>query len=142
MYYVHSLHEVYGPVVRIAPEEVAVADPDGVAQIHRIGGGFLKGPWYMGTNDAPEPGIFAMVNPKEHAQRRKLFAKAFSNSSLRQNWEPTIKEKVTLAVARIKDDAQKGDADILKWWTLMATDIMAHLSFGESFHMLELGEVS
>ncbi|CAK7224183.1 hypothetical protein SEUCBS140593_005484 [Sporothrix eucalyptigena] len=140
MYYVHALHEQYGPVVRISPEEVAVADPESVAQIHRIGGGFLKGPWYTGTNNAPEPGIFAMVNPKDHAQRRRLFAKAFSNTSLRQNWEPTVQEKVKLAVSRIKEEAMQGEADMLKWWTLMATDIMAHLSFGESFHMLELGE--
>jgi hypothetical protein len=64
--------------VRIAPREVAVADPDGVAQmIHRIGGGFLKGPWYEEINHTPEAGILAMVDPKKHAQRRKLFAKAF-----------------------------------------------------------------
>ncbi|KAL1891312.1 hypothetical protein Sste5346_007772 [Sporothrix stenoceras] len=141
MYYVHDLHAKYGPVVRIAPDEVAVADPEGVAQIHRIGSGFLKGPWYAGINNAPELGIFAMVNPKDHSQRRRLFAKAFSNTSLRQNWEPTIHEKVKLAVSKIKDDIQqKKEADMLKWWTLMATDLMANLSFGESFHMLEQGE--
>jgi hypothetical protein len=61
---------------------------------------------------------------------------------LRQNWESVIREKVELAVAKIKDDAKRGDADVLKWWTFMTTDVMGHLSFGESFHMLELGEVT
>lgn len=32
-------------------------------------------------------------------------------------------------------------ADILKWWTLMATDVITQLSFGESFEMLEQGKV-
>lgn len=142
MHYVHALHQTYGPVVRIGPNEVAVADPDGFAQIHRIGGGFLKAPWYAEATGAPEPGIFDMIDPKQHSQRRKLFSRAFSNSSLRQNWEPAIREKVELAVSRIKAEAQTGDSDILKWWTFMTTDVMGHLSFGESFNMLQVGEVS
>ncbi|KAJ9165730.1 Cytochrome P450 [Coniochaeta hoffmannii] len=140
MYYVDSLHQFYGPIVRISPHEVAVADPESVAKIHRIGSGFLKSSWYQAFNKAPEPGIFSMIDPKQHAQRRKLFAKAFSNASLKANWEPSIREKAELAVARIKDEAQRGEADVLKWWTLMATDVIGHLSFGESFGMLQIGQ--
>jgi len=84
-----------------------------------------------------------MRDAHAHAARRKLFARAFSNSSLKSNWDVEVRRKVSLAVRRIKQDAsgaQKG-ADVLKWWTLMATDVIAHLSFGESFNMLELGKV-
>jgi cytochrome P450 len=82
-----------------------------------------------------------MRDPHQHAARRRLFARAFSNNSLLTHWEPEIRQKTQLAVAKIKNDAQNGSADILKWWTLMATDVIAHLSFGESFRMLELGKV-
>ncbi|GKT66358.1 cytochrome P450 [Colletotrichum tofieldiae] len=81
-----------------------------------------------------------MVDPKQHAARRKLFARAFTSASLRQNWEPVVRQKVERAVDRIKADALNGKADLLKWWTLMTTDVIAQLSFGESFEMLELGE--
>jgi hypothetical protein len=60
------------------------------------------------------------------------------------NWEAEIRRKTTLAVDRIQKAAlqpSKG-ADVLKWWTLMATDVITHLSFGESFGMLEQGKVS
>lgn len=142
MHYVHSLHHRYGPVVRISPLEVAVADPEGFAAIHKIGAGFLKGPWYATTAVGVEPGIFSMVDPKQHAARRRLFARAFTGASLRRNWEPVVREKVERAVERIRTDALGGTADVLKWWTLMTTDVIAQLSFGESFDMLELGEVS
>ena len=48
-----------------------------------------------------------------------------------------------LAVDKIQvGAAQPGKgADILKWWTLMATDVITQLSFGESFEMLEQGKV-
>ncbi|KAL0938185.1 cytochrome p450 [Colletotrichum truncatum] len=140
MHYVHSLHHRYGPIVRISPTDVAVADPDGFNTIHKIGSGFLKGPWYSTIAPGVEPGIFAMVDPKQHAARRKLFARAFTSTSLRQNWESVVRQKVERAVERIKTDALNGKADVFKWWTMMTTDVIAHLSFGESFDMLEFGK--
>lgn len=99
-----------------------------------------------------------MQDPSQHAQRRRLFARAFSYTSISTHWETVIREKVSLAVERMKETATEGGrdqslvgkndpnakissgADILKWWTLMATDVIAHLAFGESFQMLELGQ--
>lgn len=84
-----------------------------------------------------------MQNPHDHSARRKLFARAFSNSNLKSNWEADIRRKTMLAVDKIQVGAtQPGKgADILKWWTLMATDVITQLSFGESFEMLEQGKV-
>ncbi|KAJ4335560.1 hypothetical protein N0V95_008874 [Ascochyta clinopodiicola] len=142
IFYVDDLHRKYGDVVRIAPGEVAVADIAGVAQVHKIGSGFLKSNFYTNLTPTREPGIFAMQNPHDHAARRKLFARAFSNSSMKGNWEAEIRRKTTLAVEQIRKAAvQPGKgADVLKWWTLMATDVITHLSFGESFDMLEQGK--
>lgn len=144
IFYVDDLHRKYGDVVRIAPNQVAIADVAGVSQIHKIGSGFLKSSFYTDLTPAREPGIFAMQNPHDHAARRKLFARAFSNSSLKGNWEAEIRHKTTFAVSQIKNAAaQPGKgADVLKWWTLMATDVITHLNFGESFGMLEQGKVS
>lgn len=82
-----------------------------------------------------------MIDPHQHAKRRQLLARGFSKSYLRQNWEYMVKEKAEMAVAKIKRDAQRGTADILKWWTFYTTDTISHLSFGESFYMLEQEEV-
>ncbi|KAI8720005.1 hypothetical protein NCS52_00444500 [Fusarium sp. LHS14.1] len=140
VHFVHSLHLRYGPVVLVSPDEVAISDLDAFSQIHKIGSGFTKSDWYDKLRSGREPGIFFMRDSHQHAARRRLFARAFSNSSLLTHWEPEIRQKTQLAVAKIKSDAQNGSADVLKWWTLMATDVIAHLSFGESFRMLELGK--
>jgi len=141
--YIHELHQKYGPIVRITPNEIAINDPASFKDIHKIGSGFNKTNWYeyLNTNGVGKcPGVFNMTNPKEHAARRKLLAKGFSQRHLREQWEDVVREKVDLAVARIKADAISGTADVLKWWTYLATDVSAHLMFGESFHMLESGE--
>ncbi|OLN83762.1 putative sterigmatocystin biosynthesis P450 monooxygenase STCB-like protein 9 [Colletotrichum chlorophyti] len=142
MYYVHSLHERYGPVVRISPYQVAVADPAGFVAIHKIGSGFLKSPWYEDFNGTSGFGIgfFAMQDPKRHGARRKLFARAFSAASLRQNCGFVVREKVAKAVGRIKAEATRGSSDVLHWWLLMASDVVGQLCFGESFELLETGK--
>jgi len=81
-----------------------------------------------------------MVDPKQHATRRRLFAQAFSNSNM-LTLEPTIKERVKTAISKIRRDALVGNADVLKWFTFMATDISGELSFGKSFEMLQQEQV-
>ncbi|TKA71971.1 hypothetical protein B0A49_05334 [Cryomyces minteri] len=48
-----------------------------------------------------------------------------------------VRQRVDLAVAKIKRDAEQGSADVLKWFTFMATDVSGELSFGRSFEMLQ-----
>ncbi|TEA16812.1 Cytochrome P450 monooxygenase cypX [Colletotrichum sidae] len=114
MYYIHSLHRRHGPVIRISPDEVSVADPDAYVAIHRMGSGFNKA--------------------------GSIKDWAFTTSSIRTNCEALVREKVELAAERLRAEAVHGNAaDVHKWWTLMAIDIVAQLSFGESFDMLQLG---
>lgn len=56
--------------------------------------------------------------------------------------EPIINQRIYMTIARIEEEIEQTDAaDIFKWWTFMATDVIGELSFGESFRMLELGKV-
>jgi cytochrome P450 len=139
VHYIHTLHQRYGSVVRISPTEIAVADFDSFREIHKIKSGYLKSPWYQ---EFGPPGVFSMVDPHQHAKRRQLLARGFSKSYLRQNWEHVVKEKAAMAVGKIRRDAERGSADVLKWWTFYTTDTVGHLSFGESFRMLEQEEVN
>lgn len=147
MYYIDDMHRRYGGVVRITPREVAIADMPGVTQIHKIGSGFLKSSFYdvlvPSVSASLSPGLFAMRDPHAHGIRRKFFARPFSNSSMKQQWGNEVIKKAELAVNRMKEEAIRAQngADVLKWWTLMATDVIAHISFGESFHMIETGKV-
>jgi len=143
LHYIHAMHHRYGDVVRIAPNEVAIADIAGFKQIHAIGGGFLKSDWYEKLIDSPILGIFSMTDPKAHAARRRLLARPFSKSALREAWEPQVRRKAELAVGKIFEEAAAAaSSDVLKWWTLMATDVATMLMFGEDFGMLEIGKVS
>lgn len=141
MYYIEELHKKYGSFVRIAPNEIAVNDLKAFRRIHSMGSGFLKDPWYQSLSMQPEPGIFSMTDPEQHATRRRILARAFSLASLRENWEPAIHERARIAVQQIKENGKRGDVDMLKWWTLMTNDILSYLCFAEKANMVERGEV-
>ena len=124
-----------GQFVRISPTESAVSNLEAYEAIHRAGVGFNKSRWYQKFNARP-PGVFAMIEPKEHATRRRLFAQPFSNFKI-QSYVPTVGKRVTMAVAKLKRDALAGRGDMLKWFTFMATDISREPSFEKSFDKLQ-----
>ncbi|KAI1338388.1 cytochrome P450 [Xylariaceae sp. FL0016] len=141
MHYVHSLHQQYGPIVRVAPTEVHISDPVAFNEIHRIGSGFLKDPWYQSFRQGDTSDLFSQLDPHKHGQRRKLFAPLFSNTALVNNWYPVIVEMVRTAVGKMKQEAiSNGQVDMFQWWTLMTADVISRLSFGEAFGMLEHGK--
>ncbi|EXJ89646.1 hypothetical protein A1O3_02713 [Capronia epimyces CBS 606.96] len=146
MYYVDSLYKKYGPYVRIAPHEVAVNDPAGFAQIHKIPG-FDKSEWYTGLTGLPRQMVFSMTDSKMHAARRRLFARPFSRTFLLQHWHDTIRDMTKFAVHRIHGEAVSAApstiaVDVMKWWTFMSTDISGRLMYGHSFGNLETGQAT
>ncbi|KAH7371599.1 cytochrome P450 [Cadophora sp. MPI-SDFR-AT-0126] len=139
VFYIDELHQKYGSIVRIGPNEIDICDPQMFKEVHRIGSGFLKDPWYQTFRHGPGGihDVFSMIDPKEHAERRRLFAPLWTNSALHEHWGAMVQKKAKLAVSRIKRDALQQEADIFKWWTFMTTDVITHLAFGESTDMLE-----
>lgn len=133
----HRLHQLYGPVILIAPNEISVGSLEGLQTVHRMGTGFRKGAFHENFRMGPEPSLFDMTDVKAHADRRRLFSRAFTAKSLRENWEPEVRTIVERAVARIRGEATTGTADVAKWWKFMASDVISRLSFGEAFNMLD-----
>lgn len=142
MQYIHRLHQIYGPVVRIAPTEVDVSDLEGYNAIHKIGNGFLKSQWYPSFRTAGRhQDVFSERDPKGHAFRRKLLSRPFSKTNLRENWGHFVRDRAESAVKKIRMEAETGTSDVFQWWTFYTMDVIGQIAFGKTFGMLELGKV-
>ncbi|KAL7266848.1 hypothetical protein RUND412_010587, partial [Rhizina undulata] len=139
---IHQLHEKYGPVVRVAPDIVSISHLPSVREIYSasMASKFPKSDWYQRFVPG-EPNSFSMTKAAEHRQRRSLLAHGFTSTSL-ANMEPLIMSKVDMAVEKIKRDVteKKIPTDVLKWFMMMATDVIGELAFGGCFHALETEE--
>ena len=82
------------------------------------------------------------LDDTDHARFRRLLAHAFSDAALRSQ-EEILQHYFALLVkklnAQIDSPEVQGKVDIVDWYNYATFDIVADLSFGESFHALENG---
>ena len=141
-HYVHSLHQQYGPTVRLSPREIGIVDIDDVKNVYHLREKFVKSSFYTDVTVSSEPNMFNTANVQYNRRLRRLLGGPMSDSSI-SKVEPTVASLAALAILRMEEEMnERGAADVLKWWTFMATDVIGTLTFGESFKTLEQGQVS
>lgn len=101
---IDDLHKRYGPVVRIAPNEVCISDGAALAPVHTEKGGFLKAPCYKNFDIDGHSTIFSALDPAHRAVRSKPVLPMFSIGSVR-NGDDVIKACVDRFIDRIKEGA-------------------------------------
>jgi cytochrome P450 len=136
--YTHSLFKRYGPIVRVRPGMVVICDDKVWDEVLCMGSHFRKAEFHERMRIGPDRFLFSIADPRQHAARRRLLARGLTMDMLRRNWEAQVRLKVDTAVDQIRAEAAGGGvADLFQWWRLMAADVIALLSFGEPFHMIE-----
>ncbi|OTB04031.1 hypothetical protein M426DRAFT_73617 [Hypoxylon sp. CI-4A] len=137
-YKILELHEKYGPVVRVAPNEVSFNSPQSWDDIYNFRQGhqtFIKSDFYEGGPFASR-GVHSIVserNVEAHGQMRRHLSHAFSDRSLSEQ-ETLIAETVDKFInAAGRRGSGKAGYDIGKGLEMMTFDIIGDLAFGETF---------
>ncbi|RAH40560.1 cytochrome P450 [Aspergillus brunneoviolaceus CBS 621.78] len=140
--WINQMHAKYGPVVRVAPDELSYASASAWKDIYgshpaRPGGMPRDMTFFRSVED--QNGIHSILsaNNEDHARMRRLYAQALSKRALAQQ-EPLIlghvnrmMEKLALAAA------QKQPVDIVDMFNFTLFDVVCDLQFGESLHLLD-----
>ncbi|OJI97122.1 hypothetical protein ASPVEDRAFT_78859 [Aspergillus versicolor CBS 583.65] len=139
-----SLHERYGPVIRVAPNEVTFAHPDAYTDIFqpRSGHGqqqLLKDPLWWARQPGHPDSLLSVISPEKHANMRRILSPGFTARALRQQ-EPFIQKYVNLLVSQLQDVVGKSKStqvNMTPWFNYTTFDIFGDLGFGESFNCLQ-----
>ena len=123
---IQTLHAQYGPVVRIGPDELSIADPEAVKQIYSGGSRFQKSYWYSVIQGKRKFDLFAGRDEKIHGHHRKMVARAFALDTLR-DLEPYVDKCIGVLMEKV-DGMAGSSIDMGKWVQLFA--------FGEPFLFL------
>lgn len=66
MTYIYNLHQKYGKLVRVAPNEISCVDLDSVIRVYKMGGGFEKAQWVGNFADKlPALSLSFLTNKQE-----------------------------------------------------------------------------
>ncbi|KAI1845366.1 hypothetical protein JX266_008461 [Neoarthrinium moseri] len=139
-----EVHEKLGPVVRIQPNHVSIADDEAIPVIYGHGNGFLKAEFYDAFVSIRR-GLFNTRDRAEHTRKRKIVAHTFAPKSVGQ-FEPYIHSNLETFVKKwdeISDNQRQPDGyahiECLSWFNYVAFDTIGDLAFGSPFGMLEAG---
>ncbi|KAH6646157.1 cytochrome P450 [Truncatella angustata] len=132
------LHAQYGEVVRISPGELSTISPGAWKDIYLTRPQLKKDPY---SQTPPLNGAHSLftAHGATHARIRRLYVNAFTDKALKEQ-NPIIESHVQLLMQRMRRDITRADnnvIDIAKYYGYAALDIIADLTFGESFHGLE-----
>ncbi|KEF56776.1 uncharacterized protein A1O9_06966 [Exophiala aquamarina CBS 119918] len=136
-----KLHERYGPIVRIAPNEYSIDDPEAIKVIYGHGTSFTKAPWYYasGSADPNEHNLFTDRNPKRHSETRRKVAALYSMSTLVQ-LEHFVTEGAECMVDKFEGFAQSGvTVNMQEWAQFWAFDVIGLITLAKRFGFLDTG---
>lgn len=137
---VKELHDQYGSIVRVAPDELSFIDSAAWKDIY-LQKAFIR-PKVWGSRP---PGVEAhnviSAPVADHTRFRKALQPAFSEKAVRQH-EPTIERYVDLLINRLKEAIKStkqntATVDLVEWINFTTFDIIGDLGWGSSFRCLE-----
>jgi hypothetical protein len=133
---VFQLHRKYGPVLRVAPNDIDIADGDAIEPIYLAHGGFPKSPVYSKFDIDGHATIFSTLTLPERAARAKAVAPLFSTASLKHS-NHVFSQVFDDFVARLRLEAKKGKpVNVLNVSRCMAIDAVSAYLFQQRYGAL------
>nr|WNS47923.1 CapH [Capnodium sp. TTI-000886] len=133
---VERLHTIYGPIIRISPNEVHLNDPDNYDKIYSNSSRFYKDPGFYamyGMEDA----MFCTIPNDLHRKRRAPLNPFFSKKAIME-CESIVQEKVAKLCKRIRqaiDDKQP--IDLSRGFRAISVDVVTDYSFHNPLNLLD-----
>jgi cytochrome P450 len=130
---IHRLHAIYGPYVRVSPNEVDISDADAIQPIYVSKGGFPKAECYANFDIDGHKTIFSTTDHEHRAIRAKAVVPLFSTKALREN-ENAIWGCVDRMIDRLKLDSKiNKPVNILNLTRSLAVDAVSTHLFRENY---------
>ncbi|KAF2106482.1 cytochrome P450 [Lophiotrema nucula] len=140
-----DLHSRYGPVVRIAPNELSYIDAQAWQDIYgtQHGKPLIKRNTIWAKKQPGDQESILSADEAAHLRNRRALMGAFTDNAVSEH-ASVVESYVDLMVEKFRDisDAQGGKAiiDIVQWLNFLTFDISGALSFGEDFGSVKSGK--
>lgn len=135
-----SIHEKYGPIVRIAPNELSFSSPFAAKEVLAAGKGFHKTDFY-GVFPPPEnPDIFTETREDVHAIKKRHASNPYSMATM-HTMTGYIEDTERLLMSKLDAMCQSRDqhCNLGDYLHYFAFDVLGEIAFSRKFGFLEAG---
>ncbi|KAK5392717.1 hypothetical protein LTR79_009620 [Exophiala xenobiotica] len=132
-----ALHQKYGPVVRVAPNELSFASPNAARDIFAVGKGFTKTEFYKVFPPAHNPDIFTETREWKHAQMKRAAVTPYSLASMqkRAHLIEDVQKQLVETIDRYVSPAGK-ICDLGNLLHYFAFDVIGEVAFSQRYGFL------
>ncbi|KAK0665081.1 Cytochrome P450 monooxygenase yanH [Lasiodiplodia hormozganensis] len=131
-----ELHEKYGPVVRITPNEIHLSDPDNYDKIYYIGTRFWKSPVFYGALCVPHS-TFGTPSNDVHKHKRAMINPMFSRKMVLQ-LENVVQDKARKLIGRMEAGiGEKKPVDLHHAFRSVSVDVITDYAFDKCYNLLD-----
>lgn len=136
---IKSLHEQYGDIVRLAPDELSFIDPAAWRDIYPKN--FVRPYEYKDQPPGKTASNLIACTEQDHARFRRILAPACSERYTSAQ-EPFVDAHVEKLISKLEERIEKSpsrvaDIDSVEWINYVAFDIIGDLVWGSSFGCLD-----
>ncbi|KAL3476805.1 cytochrome P450 [Aspergillus californicus] len=134
---VEELHEQYGPIVRITPNEVHLSDPENCEKIYFVGSRYAKDPAFYNATGVPTA-TFATSDPDVHRVKRAALNPFFSRKMV-LNLEGIVQEKAQKLIMRMKKafETPGGGIELHNAFRAISIDVVSDYAFNDCYNFLD-----
>ncbi|KAL6915276.1 hypothetical protein FSST1_006771 [Fusarium sambucinum] len=133
---IEKLHEIYGPIVRITPDEVHLSDLENYDKIYYVGSHYSKDANFYGAF-GNENSSFTTPSNELHRQRRTGLNSFFSRKIV-IDLEDIVQDKARKVCKAIDNTIATGKPmDLHHALRAVSIDVITEYAFGESYGLLD-----
>ncbi|KAK9773097.1 putative Cytochrome P450 [Seiridium cardinale] len=130
-----QLHGRYGSVVRIAPNEVHLSNPEHYDKIYSVGDKFIKDPKFYGGMGSDS--MFFTSSKELHRQRRAPLTPFFSRKAVMEQ-ELVVQAKIDKLLARMQETLDEGKSfDLHAGFRGLSVDVTTQYAFDDCWNQLD-----
>lgn len=134
---IKRMHEKYGPIVRISPDELHINDPNFIDELYAGGGKKRDKYGYFCSQFGIPDSVFGTAEHGLHRLRRGALNQFFSKASVTK-LEPIIHTAIEKLVSQLRSHAGSGKPVIMNMaFSCMTTDIVTEYAFSKSYNFLD-----
>ncbi|KAK4231621.1 cytochrome P450 [Podospora fimiseda] len=140
-----KMHNKYGPIIRIGPNQVVTDDPDTLRSYMSAKTKYLRPDWNLGGRAHPDyDNLFCILDNDEHDALKAKTMGGYSGRELGSQFEPAVDHEIKSLLSLIRRKFLSNDniprpmevSEVMRYLTM---DVITRLGYGKSFGHLTNG---